>query len=95
MKKKSRKKSRKKCGFVIDFLAVRCLPVMPVRDLLPTLCLCTAPPAPTAWHPGDALQAAQAGAASVAMATPKKDQRVFFLLHSFAEKPYFQFQMTL
>lgn len=29
--------------------------------------------APPTWYPGDALQAVEAGAASVAMATPKKE----------------------
>lgn len=42
----------------------------------PWLQLPVAPPVPTTWYLGDALQAAEAGAASVAMATPQKEPGV-------------------
>lgn len=49
---------------------------------------------PPTWYPGDALQAAEAGAASVAMATPKKELGVYFFFLSkqsnlLEEKPHF------
>ena len=48
----------------------------------PWLHLRVAPPAPTTWHLGDALQAAEAEATSVAMATPKKEQEFNYFFFS-------------